>query len=135
MTQEINEPLMQNSIGVICVFFDTTGKMSVTMKDCRLFENGPQRVEVMRVDILALCRLVQLNQRRDVMEKRGITLLSEQKVVNGFSAAAERVLRKISGAKQAFDLVAQYVEEQDVMSRDDRFETGSGCPGITAPND
>jgi hypothetical protein len=111
VTQEINETLMQNSIGVIRVFFDTTGKMSVTVKDYRLFENGTQRVEVMRVNILALCCLIQLNERRDVMEKWGITLLSEQKVVNGFSAAAETVLRKISGAEQVFNLIAQYVEE------------------------
>ena len=111
MTQEINEPLIQNSIGVIRVFFDTTREMSVTVKDCGLFENGPERVEVMRINILALCRLIQLNRRRDVMEKRGIALLSEQKVVDGFSAAAETVLRKISGAEQVFNLVAQYVEE------------------------
>jgi hypothetical protein len=45
------------------------------------------------------------------MEKWGITLLSEQKVVNGFSAAAETLLRKISGAEQVFNLIAQYVEE------------------------
>ena len=110
-TQEINEPLMQNSIGVIRVPLDTTRKMSVTVKDCRFFENGPQCVEVMRVNILALRRLIQLNQSRDVMKKRGIALLSEHKVVDRFSAAAETILRKISGVEQVFNLVAQYVEK------------------------
>src|SRR5450432_1463603 len=119
---------MQNPLGVFRVLFNAGGKMSVTVKDSGLFENRPQRVEVVCIDFVALSRLIQIHQRRDVMEEWGVGLLPDKAIAIVCPATVEAVLRKISGAEQVLYFVAQHIKEQDVMSGDDRFELIRGIP-------
>ncbi len=85
--------------------------MPVTVKDSSLFENRPQRVEVVCVDFVALCRFIQMHQRRNVMEEWGVGLLLDKAITAMRPAAVKAVLRKISSAEQALYLVAQHVKK------------------------
>lgn len=83
---------MQNSVGILRVLFDARGKMPVTVEDGSLFENGPQRIEVVGVNFVALRGLIQVHQRRDMMEKRGIRLLLDKAISAELLAACICVL-------------------------------------------
>ena len=96
--------------------------MPVTVKDSSLFKHGSQRVEVMCVDLVALCCLIEFHKRRNVVEEWGVRFLPIQLVAGSGSISIEAELRKIPCVQEILDLVAEHIEEKDMMRGDDGLE-------------
>src|SRR5690606_34136665 len=97
---------MQNAIRVVIGLLDARREILVAVEAGRLLEDRAQHVEVMREQAILLGGLVQLGQRRNVVEGRRVALLLSKGVTNTAPALAQKE------ALGVLHLVAQHVEEQ-----------------------